>query len=408
MGNEISTLAGKVATIPMGNEVSTFREVTAVTTGAATMEALSAGYDLTTGCWKHSAMFSVSFSSVIRGKSPEFGMLTELGDIPFDVTFQILEADGNTMTEAGQGNGVKKREVKAHKFILAGSSPVFRAMFLGPMKESKDVIDVGETTFEAFEKLIGYIYQVDIECKDMSLVELYDIVNLAELYSMPKLMEELKIQMENINISADNLMEVAATASEYSQFETVSNAVLEACAKVLQRTLRNPASYMAIVNVLKETLCDQAVIAACVRVLRKTNQDPAAWQEFTELARTQVASGNGEVARLLLGLVAVKQLKPPVKCDNCKGKPCLRGQGVPYAKVRPGLRMRMAGYYPDDLKRHHPKNTDVTVLRVGPSRHFRGQVIVTGLDHTGRSIEGTYNPAWDDNGVPKMTFVYNC
>jgi len=331
-------------------------------------------------------------SSVIKGKTPEFAILLqgpEVGGIPYDVTFQLVESEGNTMTEEGSDKGVKKvkkdkREIKAHKFILAASSPVFKGMFFGPMKESKDVIDVKETTFESFKKLIEYIYHVDIDCRDMSLVELYDIVNLAELYNIPKLMEELMMQMENFPISMDNLMEVAVTASEYSQFEIVSDAVIVACAKVLQKTLSDPAEGMG----------------------------------FTEFTQTQFACGNGQVALRLLALVDVKQLIPPVKCDNCEEKPCIRGQTVPYAKMRPGLKIRMAGYYPNEchntvmersgnqmtIRRCHARNTDVAVKRVGGEH-----VTVTARIKSCECMKDfSCSPVWDDNGVPKMTFVYSC
>ena len=61
------------------------------------------------------------------------------------------------------------------------------------------------------------------------------------MYDLPKLTEELKIQIENIPISMDNLMEVATTASEFSQFEIVSNALLMSCAKFLQKKFSDSA-----------------------------------------------------------------------------------------------------------------------------------------------------------------------
>jgi len=308
-------------------------------------------------------------TSVIKGKIPEYAILLQDSEIPFDVTFQVVVAEGNTVTEKGLDKGVKKvkGEIKAHKYILAASSSVFKGMFFGPMKESKDVIDVKETTVEAFKKLIEYIYQVDIECRDISLVELYDIVNLAELYNIPKLTEELKIQMENIPLSMDNLMDVATIASEYSQFEEVSNCVMMSCAKFLQKMIRYPADRL-------------------------------------EFALTQYASGNGEVALKLLTLV--KQVVPLVECGNCMGKPCVKGQGVPYDRMRSGLKMKMLEYYPKVLNfgNCHARNTDVTVHSLSPS----GQVTVTGYKANHGQLNFTYNPAWEDNGVLKMTFVYNC
>jgi len=258
-----------------------------------------------------------------------------------------------------------KGEIKAHKYILAASSPVFKAMFFGLMKENKDVIEVKETSYEAFKKLVEYIYHVDIECKDISIVELYDIVNLAERYDMPKLKEELKVQMKNISISMDNVIEVATSANEYSQFEEVSDAVMMSCVNFLQKTINDPAD------------------------------------ERLEFALTQFASGNGKIALKLLALV--KQLPPLVRCKNCKGKPCIVGESVPYVKMRLGLKMKMLEYYPFLQNSSHAQNTNVTVKTVHPF----GQVTVTGVK-ANRYVEYTYNPAWEHDGALKMTFVYNC
>jgi len=327
-----------------------------------------------------------SMSSVIKGKMPEYATLFHDqetgGGIPFDVTFEIVEADDNTLTDEELDKGVKRvkrikrvtrakkaqGEIRAHKFILAASSPVFKAMFFGPMKESKDVIEVKGTSFEAFKRLLEYIYHVDIECKNISIFELYDIVNLAEMHDMPKLKEELTIQMKNIPISMDNVIEVATTANEFSQFEEVSDAVMMSCVNFLQKTINDPAD------------------------------------ERLEFALTQFASGNGKIALKLLALV--KQLPPLIRCKNCKGKPCVVGEDVPYVKMREGLKMKMLEYYPSfhEKDKCHARNTNVTVKNVSPF----GQVIVTGFKANRGQVNHTYNPTWEHNGDLKMTFVYNC
>ena len=72
-------------------------------------------------------------------KKEEF--LDPSNGIPPDVTF-VIEDD----------NGDQAQEVKAHKTFLAVASPVFRKMFYGSAKDTRDVIPVKETTKEAFEK----------------------------------------------------------------------------------------------------------------------------------------------------------------------------------------------------------------------------------------------------------------
>ena len=73
-------------------------------------------------------------------------------EVPPDVFFLVK----------GEDEGIGKdssRTIGAHKNFLAGVSPVFRRMLFGPLKESKDVIEVKDTTFEAFNTMIDYIYK---------------------------------------------------------------------------------------------------------------------------------------------------------------------------------------------------------------------------------------------------------
>ena len=62
-------------------------------------------------------------------------------DLPPDVSILVQTEDGG-----GQ------KYVKAHRFPLSCVSPVFRGMFFGPIKETSEVVEVKETTAEAFER----------------------------------------------------------------------------------------------------------------------------------------------------------------------------------------------------------------------------------------------------------------
>ena len=71
-------------------------------------------------------------------------------------------------------------QVSAHRFLLAAVSPVFRREFHGPLATSKDVIDIKETTIDAFRMMVNYIYHPgvvkDIDCPQL----LCQMLNLAE------------------------------------------------------------------------------------------------------------------------------------------------------------------------------------------------------------------------------------
>ena len=46
-------------------------------------------------------------------------------------------------------------ELRAHKYFLASASTVFRKQFFGKLA---DIIDIMESTFDAFKFLLNYIY----------------------------------------------------------------------------------------------------------------------------------------------------------------------------------------------------------------------------------------------------------
>ena len=45
----------------------------------------------------------------------------------------------------------------AHRLLL-GVSPISRKELFGPMKNTEDVVEINETTFEAFKTMLNYIY----------------------------------------------------------------------------------------------------------------------------------------------------------------------------------------------------------------------------------------------------------
>ena len=93
-------------------------------------------------------MASVSKMAIVETNWKKF--LKSDSEVPPDVFFLVI----------GEDEGIGKdssRTIGAHKNFLAGVSPVFRRMLFGPLKESKDVIEVKDTTFEAFNTMILYI-----------------------------------------------------------------------------------------------------------------------------------------------------------------------------------------------------------------------------------------------------------
>jgi len=153
--------------------------------------------------------------------------------LPTDVTFVIKQGD----TEA---------EVTAHKFIIAMGSPVFAAQFYGKFKETKDRIDVKDTTKEAFATMIDFIYGKTVDWNNATVEKVFAIANMAEKYQVDDLMVKVKkVAAEFPVVDNDDAVTIAATASEFSQFEGLRDMFLIRCNSFLRLTLLR---YRDIVN----------------------------------------------------------------------------------------------------------------------------------------------------------------
>lgn len=71
--------------------------------------------------------------------------------LPKDITFIF---DSKCHLRSKRKESTLKTEIKANKFLLSLASPVFDAMFNGPLKETKNRIYVSDLKESAFETLL--------------------------------------------------------------------------------------------------------------------------------------------------------------------------------------------------------------------------------------------------------------
>jgi len=110
-------------------------------------------------------------------KFSPFKFLGPASEVPTDVTFLILGDEKSTA------------DVKAHKHYLALASPVFKTLFYE--LDVGDVIRVKNTTVDAFNTMVNFIYKKFICFTLKTTEELYKLVQLAEQYQLPSLRDEV-------------------------------------------------------------------------------------------------------------------------------------------------------------------------------------------------------------------------
>ena len=173
-------------------------------------------------------------------------------EVPPDVFFRVKEEEEGVENDIG-----------AHRHFLAGVSPVFRTMLFGPMKEG-DVIEVKDTTSEAFNTMIRYIYKPPSSQKFFPALQMnededyenfndeenpdnqnrircpqkfFDLLDLAERYQITSMKRKLTSDaFENLAITNNNVIFTARVAKNYQKlpvFEDISTKLLAKCLKFL-------------------------------------------------------------------------------------------------------------------------------------------------------------------------------
>ena len=202
-------------------------------------------------------------------------LITSSSPIPGDIKFKVVDKEDGLVTT-----------LEAHKIILALHSDHFKNAFFGSgvkfKEEEEGIMVIKETTLAAFEDFVGFYYEKEIEFEKKSLKELYEILNLAERYQVAELTDRVSDHIKNFPLSIDNVVEVAATASQdFAHFERASEALYASCVAIVETNL---TSLQSVVNFVQ------------------SNGD-----EMT-------------VMKLL------KELKNP--CSNCQQRPCLKGSTI--------------------------------------------------------------------------------
>ena len=202
-------------------------------------------------------------------------LLTSSSPIPGDIKFKVVDKEDGLVTT-----------LEAHKIILALHSDHFKNAFFGSgvkfKEEEEGIMVIKETTRAAFEDFVGFYYEKDIELEKKSLRELYEILNLAERYQVAELKERVSDHIKSFPLSIDNVVEVAAAATQdFSHFEKTSEALYASCVAIVETKLTDLQS---VVNFIQR---------------------------------------NGEEATVMKLL---KELKNP--CSNCQQRPCLKGSTI--------------------------------------------------------------------------------
>ena len=145
-------------------------------------------------------------------------------DLPPDVIFRVKEHLNESLDDVLEADikeqlkeslvdvvgDVLEEDISAHRFLLAGVSPVFRAQFYGLIKEEKEIIGIKETTIEAFKEMIDWIYRVPTEMvieRQDDINHLFQVFNIATKYQIWSLSTSIKQIIDNVCITRETYID---------------------------------------------------------------------------------------------------------------------------------------------------------------------------------------------------------
>jgi len=166
--------------------------------------------------------------------------LEDSSEMKPDVTYRIMEKDGMKL----QG------EVKAHKFVLGMSSPVFRMSFFGMenIDRNASTIDIYDTKVKPFQLMIDLIYNKTSASERLQQMkdgqEIFDLYYLAHKYELTKLEIILEDVASKLHVTRETLMDFATVALEFTHFPKISDALFSNCVKYLKGVLATSEDFV--------------------------------------------------------------------------------------------------------------------------------------------------------------------
>ena len=212
-------------------------------------------------------------------------------DLLSDVKFVVRDSKG----------GSESKNIPAHKFVLAISSPVFYAMFYGELAETKDSVEISDCEYESLLELFRFIYSDEANFTPDNVMQL---IYLATKYMLPSLADKCSAYLKE-NLGASNVFTVLPDAQKYEEKE-----VINLCWKVIEKETEEAVKsdgFAAIErSILEEIIEKDSLNIEEVELFKAVD----CWAE--KECEKQGLVAEGSVKRRILGERIVKGIRFPV------------------------------------------------------------------------------------------------
>ena len=180
---------------------------------------------------------------------------------------------------------------------------------------------IKESTKAAFDDFVGFHYKKNIDFKKKTLCQLFEILNLAEKYQTKELRDRVNGLIKEFPLNIENVVEVAATTQEFSQFETLSKKLYGRCVTFIEKDCTDVQSFLTFIQ---------------------ANEDKATVMTLLQDIKTAKSSSKSKSQEQVFRSGSSAQQQSET-CFNCKKKPCCNGQRVLQYHVLRGMVVKTTG-----------------------------------------------------------------
>ena len=194
--------------------------------------------------------------------------------------------------------GSESKNISAHKFVLAISSPVFYAMFYGELAETKDFVEISDCEYESLLELFRFIYSDEANLTPDNVMQL---MYLARKYMLPSLADKCSAYLQE-HLDASNVFTVLPDVQKYEEKD-----LLDQCWKVIEKETEEAVKSDGFVqierSILEELIEKETVNIKEVELFKAVDR----WAE--KECEKQGLVAEGSVKRRILGERIVKGIR---------------------------------------------------------------------------------------------------
>ncbi|XP_022783946.1 BTB/POZ domain-containing protein 6-like [Stylophora pistillata] len=204
-----------------------------------------------------------------------------------DVKFVVPAASSNV-----------RRMIPAHKLILAISSPVFYAMFYGPMAETRSSFEFPDYEYESLLEFFRFLYHDEVNLSESNVLQ---VLHLAKQYMVPSLVNKCTKYLRDI-VDISNVFVVLIPAQTYEEKD-----LEDKCWKVIEMQADQAVTSKEFFTVERSVV--ESVVKRETLNIKEVDLFKAVNQWATRKIETEEKTPDGALKRQVLGEEIVKAIR---------------------------------------------------------------------------------------------------